>query len=242
MLGQRPYVDDIHHPGMLYAALLFSDHPRRSMCWDRQSRPRKLPGVIRVFTAADVPGDRSIGLIQQDWPLFVAVGEVTRYVGDVLAGVVAETEAIAASAVALIEVEYEVLEPLTDPLRRWSRGTRRIHPTRQHALQNRRPTRRHGRGARPVAYTATGRYRRSASSTVPWNPRLRSPTPRERLPSRSSRRARASTTTASRSRRCSGCRWNGCGCIGGQRRRLRRQGGPAVQGHAALFAVLCADR
>ncbi len=46
---------------------------------------------MRVFTAADVPGRRSVGLIQQDWPLFVAEGEETRYVGDVIAAVVADT-------------------------------------------------------------------------------------------------------------------------------------------------------
>ena len=44
----------------------------------------------------------------------IAVGEETRYVGDVLAGVVAESEAIAREAVGLIEVEYEVLAPVTD--------------------------------------------------------------------------------------------------------------------------------
>jgi aldehyde oxidoreductase len=70
--------------------------------------------VIRVITAADVPGERTIGLIKQDWPLMIAVGETTRYVGDVLAVVVAETEAIARQAAALIKVDYEVLEPLID--------------------------------------------------------------------------------------------------------------------------------
>jgi xanthine dehydrogenase molybdenum-binding subunit len=73
-----------------------------------------LAGVVRVFTAVDVPGDRTIGLIKQDWPLMVAVGETTRYIGDVLASVVAESEAIARQAVDLIKVEYEVLEPVTD--------------------------------------------------------------------------------------------------------------------------------
>ena len=54
-------------------------------------------------------GDRYTGLIVPDWPLMVKCGETTRYVGDVLAGVVAETEKIAREAVALIEVEYKVL-------------------------------------------------------------------------------------------------------------------------------------
>ncbi|MFW6184674.1 MAG: xanthine dehydrogenase family protein molybdopterin-binding subunit, partial [Chloroflexota bacterium] len=75
----------------------------------------ELPGVIRVFTAEDIPGERHIGLIKNDWPVMIEEGEITRYVGDVLALVVAETDSRAREAVDLIEVEYEVLEPVTDP-------------------------------------------------------------------------------------------------------------------------------
>jgi aldehyde oxidoreductase len=114
VLGFHKYVDDITLPGMKYGALRFSDHPRATVLRIDLSEAEKLPGVIRIFTAADVPGDRTIGLIRQDWPLMIAEGEITRYIGDVLAGVVAETEAIARQAVALIRVEYEVHEPLID--------------------------------------------------------------------------------------------------------------------------------
>ena len=55
------------------------------------------------------------------------VGETTRYVGDVLAGVVAETEQIAREAVALIEVEYEILTPVTDPFAALSAESPKIH-------------------------------------------------------------------------------------------------------------------
>jgi CO/xanthine dehydrogenase Mo-binding subunit len=98
--------------GMVYGALRFSDHPRAVVLSIDTSEAEKLPGVLRVLTAADVPGDRTIGLIQQDWPLMVAVGETTRYVGDVLAQVVADSDATARKATELIKVEYEVLEPL----------------------------------------------------------------------------------------------------------------------------------
>jgi aldehyde oxidoreductase len=114
VLGQHRYVDDIQLDGMVYGALKFSDHPRAKVLNIDTGAAEQLAGVIRVFTAADVPGERSIGLIRQDWPLMIAVGEETRYVGDVLASVVAESEAIARQAVSLIEVEYEVLKPVTD--------------------------------------------------------------------------------------------------------------------------------
>ncbi len=114
VLGQHRYTDDIRLEGMLHGALKFSDHPRARVLSIDTGQAEQLPGVKRVFTAEDVPGARTIGLIKQDWPVLVAVGETTRYVGDVLAGVVAETEPIARQAVALIEIEYEVLEPVTD--------------------------------------------------------------------------------------------------------------------------------
>jgi xanthine dehydrogenase molybdenum-binding subunit len=114
VLGQHKFVDDIRLDGMVYGALRFSDHPRANVLRIDTDAAEALPGVIRVFTAQDVPGSRTIGLIRQDWPLMIAEGETTHYVGDVLALVVAETEEIARQAAALIQVEYDVLEPVTD--------------------------------------------------------------------------------------------------------------------------------
>ncbi len=114
VLGQHRYVDDIKIDGMHYGALRFSDHPRAKVLSIDTSAAEQLAGVSRIFTASDVTGERYIGLIRQDWPLMIAVGEETRYVGDVLAGVVAETEAVAREAVGLIKVEYEVLDPVID--------------------------------------------------------------------------------------------------------------------------------
>ncbi len=128
VLGQKPYVADMKLEGMLYGVLKLSDHPRaRVVCIDTTDAER-MPGVVRVFTARDVPGERYVGLIVNDWPLFVAEGEYTRYVGDVLAGVVAESEAVARQAVAHIRVTYEVEEPLTDPEKALAPGAPAIHP------------------------------------------------------------------------------------------------------------------
>ena len=114
VLGQHQYVDDIRLEGMRIGALKFSDHPRAVIKSMDMSAAESLEGVLRIITAADIPGDRHIGLIRQDWPLMIAVGETSRYVGDVLACVVAETDVIARQAVSLIDVEYEALEPVTD--------------------------------------------------------------------------------------------------------------------------------
>jgi len=129
VLGQRPYVDDLHVDGLLHGALRFSDHPRAKVLKIDLSQAEQVAGVARIVTAADVPGQRSVGLIQQDWPLFVAEGEETRYVGDALALVVAESALAARMAVEQITVEYEVLEPLTDPFEALKPDAVRIHPS-----------------------------------------------------------------------------------------------------------------
>ncbi|WP_187170589.1 selenium-dependent xanthine dehydrogenase [Salidesulfovibrio onnuriiensis] len=113
-LGTKPFVDDLRPEGLLHGVLKFSDHPRAKVLSIDVSEAEKAPGVVRVFTAEDIPGHRNVGLLVMDWPVMVAQGEETRYIGDVLAGVVADTEANARAARALIKVEYEVLEPLLD--------------------------------------------------------------------------------------------------------------------------------
>lgn len=127
VLGQHQYVDDIKIPGMVYGALKFSDHPC-AVVLNIETAEAQLPGVLRIFTAQDIPGDRTIGLIKQDWPLMVAVGETTRYIGDVLAAVVAESEEIAREAVSKIRVEYQVLDPITDVHQAIQPHSPAIHP------------------------------------------------------------------------------------------------------------------
>jgi xanthine dehydrogenase molybdenum-binding subunit len=115
VLGERVFVGDMREPGMVYGALRFSDHPRaRVLALDTRAA-EALPGVLKVLTAADIKGKRINGMIYRDWPVMVAAGEETRCIGDVLAAVAAETEAAALEAAALIGIEYEPLEPVTDP-------------------------------------------------------------------------------------------------------------------------------
>ncbi|HEY7280265.1 MAG TPA: selenium-dependent xanthine dehydrogenase [Actinomycetota bacterium] len=114
-LGDKPYVNDMVVPGMLHGALRFSDHPRAKVLRIDTSKAEAYPGVVTVTTWRDVPGERMQGSIQKDWRQFVAEGEITSYVGDFLAAVAADTRQAAREAAALVEVEYEVLEPVTDP-------------------------------------------------------------------------------------------------------------------------------
>ncbi|MBL0312227.1 MAG: molybdopterin-dependent oxidoreductase [Holophagaceae bacterium] len=114
VLGERVFVADMKEPGMVYGALRFSDHPRAKVLRIDISEALLVPGVVRILTAKDAPGKRIVGMIFQDWPVMVAEGEITRYIGDVLANVAASTEEAAREAAARIKVDYEELQPVTD--------------------------------------------------------------------------------------------------------------------------------
>ncbi len=126
-LGESPFVADIKITGMLFGALKFSDYPRAKVLKIDFSKAEKLEGVVKVFTAKDIPGSRNTGLIINDWPMMIAEGEETRYVGDVIASVVAKDEETAREAVKLIEVEYSVLKPVTDPFEALKAEAPKIH-------------------------------------------------------------------------------------------------------------------
>jgi selenium-dependent xanthine dehydrogenase len=114
-LGDEAFVADMHVPGLLHGALRFTDHPRARVLDIDTAKARAHPGVVAVLTAEDVPGERTQGALTQDWRQLVAVGEETAYVGDVLAVVAAETRHAAREAAALVDVAYEVLDPVVSP-------------------------------------------------------------------------------------------------------------------------------
>ena len=127
-LGDRPYVDDMRLPGMLYAAVVLSPHARARLVSIDGEPAQALPGVVRVLTAADVPGDRWVGLLKNDWPVLVAPGEEVRYVGDVVAVVVAESRPLARRAAEAVAVTYEVLQPVVDPEEALQKGAPQVNP------------------------------------------------------------------------------------------------------------------
>ena len=114
-LGDRDFIDDLEPEGCLHGAVVLSDHARADVPTIDTTAATAMPGVVAVFTAADVPGELRSGLIHKDWPAFIPVGGRTSYLGDILALVVAETRAQARAATAAVAVEYGVLAPLTDP-------------------------------------------------------------------------------------------------------------------------------
>ena len=126
-LGKKPFINDLEMNGMLHGALKFSEHPRAVVTRIDVSRAEAIDGVVRIATAADVPGERYVGAIVADWPVLVAEGETTRYVGDVLAAVAATSRIAARRAAEAIEIEYEILDPVTDPEAAMGADSPRVH-------------------------------------------------------------------------------------------------------------------
>lgn len=114
-LGDRGYIDDLRRDDMAHGALVFTEHARADIMAIDTAPAEAIEGFVAVFTAADVPGDLKVGIIHRDWPVFIPVGGRTSFIGDVLAIVVAETRAQARAAAEAVVVEYQVLDPFTDP-------------------------------------------------------------------------------------------------------------------------------
>ncbi len=115
-LGSRPYIDDMNPVGLLHGAPRLADHARANVLSIDTSAAEAVDGVERVITAADVPGELRSGLIHKDWPVFIPVGGRTSFLGDLVALVVAGDPFTARRAAKLIEVEYEVLAPMINPM------------------------------------------------------------------------------------------------------------------------------
>ena len=123
--GEALYAGDISLPGMLWCKVL-----RSSIAYGRikqidVSRALSLPGVAAVMTGKDVSG-LLIGRKIYDMPI-LADG-VVRFIGEKVAAVAAETEEVAEEAVRLIEVDYEELPPILDPLQALEPSAALLHP------------------------------------------------------------------------------------------------------------------
>jgi selenium-dependent xanthine dehydrogenase len=128
--GAQRFGADTITEGELHAVALFSAHPYAQVLALDTSRARAIDGVVAVLTAADVPGQNSHGIIIPHQPVLVPVGERVRSIGDVLALVIAETEAIARAAVDGIDVEYRLLQGVFSPRDALAPGAPILHPPR----------------------------------------------------------------------------------------------------------------
>lgn len=124
--GRFAFSSDAWAEHMLWGATLRSPHPHARIRSIDVSAALALPGVSRVLTASDVPGQLTYGLITADQPVFAA--DVVRYVGEPVAAVAADHPETARRALQLIVVDYEVLTPLLSANAALDPSTSPIHP------------------------------------------------------------------------------------------------------------------
>src|SRR6266849_4778340 len=127
--GEGRYLDDVKVAGLLHAAFLRSPHAHAALRGIRTERARSAPGVAAVFTFADLerwmkplplfgavpPGLASaIAFAIRQASQFALCRDRARYVGEIVAMVVADSRARAEDAAEMIEVDWEPLPVVTD--------------------------------------------------------------------------------------------------------------------------------
>ncbi|WP_407386392.1 selenium-dependent xanthine dehydrogenase [Ruminococcus sp.] len=112
--GTGLFADDLYFDGMLYAKGVYAKYPRAKINRIDFSRALAHPDCVEILTKADVKHNK-IGHIKQDWDVMLGEGDITKYVGNVLA-VVASTKPDSVQEICdLVEVDYTELKPLTSP-------------------------------------------------------------------------------------------------------------------------------
>ncbi|HOP85459.1 MAG TPA: xanthine dehydrogenase family protein molybdopterin-binding subunit [Syntrophorhabdaceae bacterium] len=122
--GVAQYIQDIKLPGMLYGKILYSKYPHANILKIDTSKAEKLAGVKAVVTAKDMPPNFRIGFMKDNPPL---KSKKVLSIRDEIAAVAATSQEIAEEALFLIEVEYEELPGIFDPLEAMKEGAPILH-------------------------------------------------------------------------------------------------------------------
>ena len=120
LTGQAVYTADVRLPGMLHGAILRCPYPHARITAVDASRAAALPGVYAVLTPFDAPDGR----VAPDLPI---LDTRARFVGDEVAAVAADDEDTARQALRLIDVTYEPLRFVTDPVEAMNPGAPSVH-------------------------------------------------------------------------------------------------------------------
>ncbi len=133
LTGRAQYIADLYRSGMLHGAILQSPHAHARIRGYDMSKALALPGVRAIVTGDDLDAKHRMGAFIKDEPA-LAKGKV-RYVGEIVAVVAADTEAIARRAARLIEVDYEELPAALDPAAALAPGAALVHEEAAHYIK-----------------------------------------------------------------------------------------------------------
>ena len=171
--GQMMYADDLALPGLLYVAVVRSPYAHARIISINIEEARKVPGVHRVLTGADVAGLR-FGRAVRDVPI-LAVQKV-RFAGEMVVAVAAESHASAEEAAALVDVQYDPLPAVFDHVQALTPGALAVHEAPWSyagaARGPEEPVNLMGRAMSAAAGTSRQRWRlQTGSSSIPFGRR-----------------------------------------------------------------------
>ncbi|GHV92245.1 selenium-dependent xanthine dehydrogenase [Spirochaetia bacterium] len=155
-LGTGKYVDDLEledietmsdivpvsdiapMSGMLHASAVRSAHPRARVLKIDATAALAHSDCIAVLTAKDIPGNIKIGHLAfiSDYNVMIPEGEITRFISDTVALVVCTRKESLEEVKALVQVDYEVLEPLLSPVAAMAEGAPLIHQKERNILSH----------------------------------------------------------------------------------------------------------
>ncbi|RJR45489.1 MAG: aldehyde oxidase [Desulfobacteraceae bacterium] len=125
LTGACAFSADFRLENPLTLRVVRSPHAHARVLGVDTAEASRVPGVVRIFTAADIPGKNLTGIINKDRPLLVA--DKVRFVGDPVALVAAENEEAAEKGAAAVRVSYEPLPAILDPIDALAEGSPAVH-------------------------------------------------------------------------------------------------------------------
>jgi CO/xanthine dehydrogenase Mo-binding subunit len=125
--GQAKYAANLALPGMLHGRFVRSTYPYARLRRVDVTRAKGAPGVHCVLTSAEIPDERlMVGSLIKDTPILAR--DVVRHVGEPVVAIAADTVDAAQAAAALVEIDYEPLEPVLSPADALKDNAPRLHP------------------------------------------------------------------------------------------------------------------
>lgn len=126
-IGGAKFTDDFQFKGMLFARVLRADTPSGILRELDVSKASRLEGVRAVLTAADLKHERLHGIYAKDWSILIGIDERVRYMGDAIAIVAADTQAIADEAITLIKMSIESRPVISNPMQAAQPDAEQLH-------------------------------------------------------------------------------------------------------------------
>jgi CO/xanthine dehydrogenase Mo-binding subunit len=123
--GETKFFSDMSLPSMLYAKVARSKYPHALIKRINTEKAKAVPDVVTVLTYKDIPGLNGFGIVVPDQP--VLCHDKVRYPGDAVAVIAAETLEAAERAAQLVEVDYEPLPVVSDPLKAMRADAPKVH-------------------------------------------------------------------------------------------------------------------